>query len=195
MAVVARGSADHDPALVFSPSQDEQAQAPLDEVLIERAKQVLVGRYGFLPDEAFEVLSGLAHSQQRAIDEFAESVVQSGGRLDGELNGDPDESVRDAQQEHQPVARSIVAELVIEAPSAAAAFLLAGSLADYAARADSEDGAWRIVVQRCSSSPGGVPGALTRVRTWLAECGFPTAPVTIDGETYLLHGSANGAGH
>lgn len=193
MALAAQGSADYDSALIVSPSQDEQAQDPLDEVLIERAKQVLVGRYGFLPDEAFELLFGLAHSQQRSIDEFAESVVQSGGRLDGELSSDPNENVADAQQ--LPVATRIVAELVIEAPSAAAAFLLAGSLADYAARADSEDGAWRVVVQRCSSSPGGVPGALTRVRTWLAECGFPTAPVTIDGETYLLHGSANGASH
>jgi hypothetical protein len=49
----------------------------------------------------------------------------------------PNESVTDAQQ--QVVATSIVAELLIEAPSAATAFVLAGSLADYAARAVFED--------------------------------------------------------
>jgi AmiR/NasT family two-component response regulator len=81
MAALAQRSADHDRAPVVS--QDEQAHNPLDDVLIERAKQALVGRYGFLPGEAFEVLSGLAHSQQRPIEEFAESVIESGGRLDG----------------------------------------------------------------------------------------------------------------
>jgi hypothetical protein len=192
MAALAHGSADHDPAPVVSSSQDEHAQNPLDDVLIERAKQALVTRYGFLPGEAFDVLAGLAHSQQRAIEEFAESVVRSDGRLDGELGSDRDESVTDALQEQQRLATPITAELLVEAPSAASAFLLAGSLADYAARAVPEDGAWRVVVQRCSSTAGGVPGALSRVRTWLAECGFPTASVTLNGETYLLDGSLDG---
>jgi hypothetical protein len=28
---------------------------------------------------------------------------------------------------------------------------------------------------------------------WLVECGFPTALVTLNGETYLLDGSLDGA--
>ena len=43
-----------------------------------------------------------------------------------------------------------------------------------------------MVVQRCSSSAGGVSGALTRVRAWLAECGFSTTSVTLNGETLSL---------
>jgi hypothetical protein len=193
MAALTHGSADHDPAPVVSSPHDGHAQNPLQDVLIERAKQTLVTRYGFLPGEAFDVLAGLAHSQQRAIEEFAESVVRTDGRLDGALRSDPDDSVTDAQQEQQRVATQITAELLVEAPSAGSAFLLAGSLADYAARAVQEDGAWRVVVQRCRSTAGGVPGALSRVKTWLAECGFPTTLVTLNGETYLLDGSLDGA--
>lgn len=186
-------SGDHDPAPVVSSPQHEQARNPLDDVLIEQAKQALVSRYGLLPGEAFEVLSALARSQGRAMEEFAGSVVESGGRLDGELSSEPEDSVIDGQQ--LAVATSIVAELVVEAPSAAAAFLLAGSLADYGARAHLQDGTWRVAVRRCSVSREGVAGALTRVRTWLAECGFPSASVTLNGETYLLDGSTNGASH
>jgi hypothetical protein len=161
---------------------------------MERAKQAFADRYGLLPDEAFELLSGLARSQHCAIEEFAESVVQSAGRLDGEPSSAKASATDARQQQRESVAASVVAELVVEAPSAATAFLLAGSLADYGARAVFEQGIWRVVVHRCRSSAGGVPGALTRVRTWLAECGFPTASVTLNGETYLLDGSANGAG-
>jgi hypothetical protein len=191
MATYAQGSAVH-PAPVVSEARDEEAQSPPDEVLIERAKQTLVGRYGFLPGEAFEVLSGLARSQGRPIEEFAESVVKSGGRLDGELSSAPRWSATDAQQEQrQPVAASLAAEFVIAAPSAAAAFVLAGSLADYGARAVVEDGAWVVVVQRCSAFREGLSGALSRVRTCLTEFGFPAASVTLNGATYLLDGSAD----
>ena len=192
MAALAQGSAGHDPAPVVSPSQDEHSENPLDELLIERAKQTLVTRYGFLPHEALAVLSGLADSQQRPIEEFAESVVESGGRLDGEMSSDPEQSATDAH-EVQPLATKITAELLIEAPSAEAAFLLAGSLAAYGARAVLEEGAWRVVVQRCSSSAGGVSGALTRVRVWLAECGVSTTSVTLNGETYFLDGALDSA--
>jgi hypothetical protein len=192
MATLARGGAAHDLATVVSPSQDEQAQSPPEDGLIERARQALVGRYGLLPNEAFELLSALARSQQRSIEEFAESVVRTGGRLDGEPSSSSQESVIKAPP--LSIARGAVAELVIEAPSAAAAFLLAGSLADYGARAVLDDGIWRVVVQRCSSSVGGVPGALSRVRMWMAECAFPRASVTLDGETYLLEGSAHQVG-
>jgi hypothetical protein len=192
MATLARGGAAHDLATVVSPSQDEQAQSPPEDGLIERARQALVGRYGLLPNEAFELLSALARSQQRSIEEFAESVVRTGGRLDGEPSSTSQESVIKAPP--LSIARGAVAELVIEAPSAAAAFLLAGSLADYGARAVFDDGIWRVVVQRCSSSVGGVPGALSRVRMGLAECAFPRASVTLDGETYLLEGSAHQVG-
>jgi ANTAR domain-containing protein len=49
---------------------------------VEQAKLELSARYGLLLDEAFELLSGLARSQRRSVEEFAESVVRSGGRLD-----------------------------------------------------------------------------------------------------------------
>src|SRR4029453_17695366 len=103
----------HQPGPVFLSSQDEHAQNPLDDVLIERAKQALVTRYGFLPGEAFAVLAGLAHSQQRTLEEFAESVVRTNGRLDGELGSDPDESVTDAQQGQRVATTRIAAELLV----------------------------------------------------------------------------------
>ena len=83
---------------------------------------------------------------------------------------------------------SLSPELLIEAPSAAAAFLLAGSLAGYGARAIFESGAWRVAVDRCSSFSEGVPGALSRTSQWLVACGLATTSVTLNGETYLLDG-------
>ena len=70
-----------------------------------------------------------------------------------------------------------------------------GSLADYSARAIQEDDAWLVVVQRCSAFHEGVPAALSRARVCLAALGSATASVTLNGETYLLDGSANGLGH
>jgi hypothetical protein len=57
---------------------------------VEHAKHELSARYGLLLDDAFEMLRGLARSQRRSVEEFADSVVRSGGRLDGDLRGDSD---------------------------------------------------------------------------------------------------------
>lgn len=90
---------------------------------------------------------------------------------------------------------SASSELVVEAPSAVAAFVLAGSLADYGARATVEGGVWRVVVDRCSSFSEGTPGALSRTKGWLAAYGFATTSVTVLGKTYLLDGSTDGLPH
>jgi hypothetical protein len=147
-------------------------------------------RYGLLPDEAFEVVRGLARSQRRSVEEFADSVVKGGGRLDGELDAGPSDGLVGSQNGTKAASRS--PELLIETPSAASAIVLAGSLSEYGARAVVEQGVWRVVVDRCNSFSEGAPGALSRTRQWLEACGLATARVTLDGETYLLDGSANG---
>jgi hypothetical protein len=52
-----------------------------------------------------------------------------------------------------------------------------------------------VVVDRCSPSSEGVARALSRTREWLAACGLATASVTLNGETYLLDGSADRSSH
>jgi hypothetical protein len=158
---------------------------------VEQAKLELSARYGFLLDEAFEMLCGLARSQRCTVEEFANSVVRSGGRLDGDLRGDSRGATLVVIQGGLGTA-SVSSELFIEAPSAASAFVLAGSLAEYGARAVVEGGAWRVVVDRCSSFSEGRTGALSRTKQWLAEFGIATTSVTIDGETYALDSSPNG---
>jgi hypothetical protein len=160
---------------------------------VEQAKLELSARYGLLLDEAFEMLRGLARSQRCSVEEFAASVVRSGGRLDGDLRGDS--GGRLARVQNGAGTASLSPELLIEAPTAAAAFVLAGSLAEYGARAVVEEGAWRVVVDRCSSGSKGVSGALSRARQSLAACGLATATMTLNGETHLLDCSTDGVGH
>jgi hypothetical protein len=163
---------------------------------VEQAKLELSARYGLLVDEAFEMLRGLARSQRCSVEEFAESVVRSGGRLDGELRRDSGGKL--ARVQNGAGTASLSPELLIEAPTAAAAFVLAGSLAEYGARAVVEEGAWRVVVDRCSSvsnGVSGVSGALSRARQSLAACGLATTTMTLNGETHLLDCSTDGVGH
>jgi AmiR/NasT family two-component response regulator len=49
--------------------------------LIEQAKGEISLRFGVTTDEAFELMRGLARSQQRNLREFAAEVVANGGRL------------------------------------------------------------------------------------------------------------------
>jgi hypothetical protein len=190
MAAVVQGSAGYRPPSLVSRSGDEQAQlARLDEVL-EQAKLELSDRYGFRLDEAFEVLCALAKSQGCSIEEFADSVVRSDGRLDGVLE---DSSASVLASANGSAAASIASEVSIEAPSAAAAFVLAGSLAEYGARAMLEHGVWRVAVDRCPSCSEGAPGVLSRTRRWMAECGVGRASVTLNGETHLLDSTADGS--
>jgi ANTAR domain-containing protein len=188
MAAVARRSAGEGPApLVSRSGQGRQARS---SEVVERAKLELSARYGLLPHEAFELLRGLARAQRRSLEEYAESVVTSGGRLDGDRRGDSGRGLRSVDNGSGAAGRS--PELRIEAPSAAAAFVLAGSLAEYGARAVVEEGAWRVVVDRCSSFSEGVPGALSRARRSLATCGLATATMTLNGTPYLLDCSTDG---
>jgi len=113
--------------------------------------------------------------------------------LDGDVRGDSGGKLAGVQNGSGTAGLS--PELLIEAPSAVSAFLLAGSLADYGARAVVEEGTWRVAVDRCSSFSEGTPGALSRTREWLAACGLATASVSLNGETYLLDGSADGSSH
>jgi hypothetical protein len=190
MAVVAQGSAGDGPAGLVSQSGEEQGHpARLNEV-VEQAKLELSARYGFMLGEAFEVLRGLAESQRCSVEELADSVVTSGGRLDGDLRGGSGGNLTSFQDESGTP--SLSSELLIEAPSATSAFVLAGSLAEYGARAVVDGGIWRVVVDRCSSFSEGLTGALSRTQTWLAESDVATVSVTLNGQTYLLDGSADG---
>jgi hypothetical protein len=187
MAAVEQDSVGVGPAPLVSPSGHEQGLQAGSSEVVEQAKHELSARYGFQLDEAFEMLCALARSQRCSVEDFADSVVRSGGRLDGDIRGEtpsPLVSIRGGS--------SLLPELLIEAPSAASAFVLAGSLANYRARATVEGGVWRVVVDRCSSFSDGVPGALSRASQWLAECGLATTRVTLNGETYLLDGSTDG---
>jgi len=190
MATVARGNAGDSPPPLVSQSGDEQGGS---WEIVEQAKLVLSTRYGFLIDEAFAMLCALARSQRCSVVEFADSVVRTSGRLDGDVRGVSGGGP--ASSQNGSGAASPASELLIEAPTAAAAFVLTGSLADYGARAVVEGGVWRVVVDRCSSFSEGTPGALSRTRQWLSECGLAAARVTLNGETYLLDGSADGARH
>ena len=178
------------PVPLVSQSGDEQRLRTRSSEVVDQAKVELTVRYGFRPEEAFEVLAGLARSQRCTVEEFANSVVASGGRLDGDLRGDSGDALVGVRDDSVPL--SVSPELVIEAPSAVSAFVLAGSLAEYGARAIVEGRAWRVVVDRCSSFSEGIPGALSRTRRWLSECGVATTSVTLDGETYLLDGPPDG---
>jgi AmiR/NasT family two-component response regulator len=55
--------------------------------VVEQAKEAMSMRLGLSPDEAFELLHGLARSQRRDLHEFAGVVVRDGGRLDGAVVG------------------------------------------------------------------------------------------------------------
>src|SRR5688572_20018892 len=119
MAVVAPKSVGQGPAPLVSQSGEEQGHETGSSEVVEQAKLVLSARYGFLPAEAFELLDGLAGSQRCRIEEFAASVVRSGGCLDGDLRGDSGGRLMSTQNGSE--AASLAAELLIEMPSAAAA--------------------------------------------------------------------------
>ena len=185
MATVAQGRVGDGPAPLVSQSGHQAGSSDV----VEQAKLELSGRYGLLLDEAFEMLCALARSQRRSVEEFADSVVRSSGRLDGEARDNSGDSLLSSQNGRGTI--SLSPELLIEAPSAVSAFLLAGSLADYGAHAVVEEGVWRVIVDRCSSFSEGTPGALSRTSEWLAASGLATATVTLNGQTYLLDGSSS----
>jgi len=193
MATVARGSAGDSSAPLVSQSGGEQGQQAGSSEIVEQAKLVMSARYGLLLEEAFEMLCGLARSQRCSVEEFADSVVRSGGRLDGDLRGGSGGGLVSGENGSGTTSRS--SELLIEAPSAGTAFVLAESLADYGAEAVVEGGVWRVAVDRCSSFSEGVPGALSRARESLAACGLTAANMTLNGESYLLDCSTDGASH
>lgn len=60
----------------------DKLQGDLDSKIVEQAKGAISARLGTTTDVAFEVLSGLARSQGREIEEYAAAVVASGGLLD-----------------------------------------------------------------------------------------------------------------
>jgi ANTAR domain len=187
MATVAHGSAGDGRAPLLSQSGDEQGRQARSSEIVEQAKLVMSARYGFLLEEALAMLRALARSQRCSVEEFADGVVRSGGRLDGDPRGDSGGSLVSSRNGSGTVSPS--PELLIEAPSAGAAFVLAGSLAGYGARAVVEGGVWRVAVDSCSSVSEGTAGAISRTRQWLAECGLSTANVTLNGQTYRLDGS------
>lgn len=66
--------------------ENEQLRNALESrIVIEQAKGALSARLGILPEEAFELLRGLARSQRRKLQDFAAEVVENKGRLDGDV--------------------------------------------------------------------------------------------------------------
>jgi ANTAR domain len=190
MAVVERHSAGQGPVQLLSRSEEEQGQQAGSSEVVEQAKLVLSARYGFLPGEAFELLDGLARSQRCCVEEFAASVVRSGGCLDGDLRDDSGGSL--ISSPNGSGAASHAADLLIEVPPAQAASGLADSLADYGARSVIEEGTWLVVVDSCDACFARAPGALSRTKRWMAERSLPSASVRLYGKSYLLDGSTDG---
>ena len=88
-----------------------------------------------------------------------------------------------------------MASLRIEAPSAAAAFVLVDRLTSLGASAEGTSrGGWAIVVPLDGSPKGTVPECLARTREWLDLCSLPSTSVTVDGHTHLLHSDRLPAG-
>ena len=84
-----------------------------------------------------------------------------------------------------------MATLRIEAPTAAAAFVLVDRLSSLGATAERTPGeGWGIVVPLTGSPRGTVPECLARTREWLDLCSLPSTAVTVDGHRHLLRGSA-----
>lgn len=50
-------------------------------IIVEQAKGAISVRFGIAPDEAFEMMRGLARSQHREIHEYAGEIVANGGRF------------------------------------------------------------------------------------------------------------------
>ncbi len=58
-------------------------EALTSRIIVEQAKGAVAARCGVDPEDAFEVIRGLARSQRREIHEFCAEVVANQGRLDG----------------------------------------------------------------------------------------------------------------
>jgi AmiR/NasT family two-component response regulator len=66
-------------------TENEQLRTALQSrIILEQAKGAMSVRCGVPPDVAFEMMRGLARSQQREIHEFAAEVVANGGRFSSE---------------------------------------------------------------------------------------------------------------
>ena len=63
-------------------TRGDRLQADLDSRVVEQAKGAISARLGTTTDVAFEILSGLARSQGRAIEEYAAAVLAKRGLLD-----------------------------------------------------------------------------------------------------------------
>jgi hypothetical protein len=88
-----------------------------------------------------------------------------------------------------------MASLRIEAPSAAAAFVLVDRLTALGASAEQTSrGGWAIVVPLDGSPKGTVPECLARAQEWLDLCSLASTSVTVDGHTHLLRSNRVPAG-
>ena len=63
-------------------ARGDRLQADLDSRIVEQAKGAISARLGTTTDVAFEILSGLARSQGRSIEEYAAAVLAKRGPLD-----------------------------------------------------------------------------------------------------------------
>lgn len=81
-----------------------------------------------------------------------------------------------------------MSSLRIDAPSAAAAFVLVDLLGERckATSTGRPDGSWEISVPLNGGARATVSNALSAATEWLAQCGLESAAVTIDGRTRVL---------
>ena len=63
-------------------ARGDRLQADLDSRVVEQAKGAISARLGTTTDVAFEILSGLARSQGRKLEEYAAAVLAKRGLLD-----------------------------------------------------------------------------------------------------------------
>src|SRR5687768_6401305 len=80
-----------------------------------------------------------------------------------------------------------MAHIRITSPTAAAAYVLVGLLAEYGATAgETRAGGWEVVIPLDAPHDGQVPTTLSVTREWLDLCGLGSTSVTLDGHTHLL---------
>ena len=68
--------------------ENEQLRTALESrIILEQAKGAISARCHVDPETAFELMRGLARSQRRNLQDYAEEIVANGGRLSTDKAG------------------------------------------------------------------------------------------------------------
>ena len=79
--VIQLRSPDGTPTTQQQREADQLGAARESRSVIEQAKTAMASRFGITTHESFELMRGLARSQNRSLHEFAAEVVANDGRL------------------------------------------------------------------------------------------------------------------